>query len=218
MKLLLTSAGLANKSITNALFNLVGKKPADTTVVFIPTASNVETGDKSWFIRDLLNLQKQNFKAIEITDISAIDESIWKPSLERADVLWFEGGNSYHLMEWINKSGLSNILPKLLENKVYVGVSAGSMVTNKNLALNISQKIYEEDLDRTVELDGLNYVNFYFLPHFNSPGSTNLTESFIRETTKTIAEKIYALDDNSALKIVDNTIEVVSEGKWFEIN
>lgn len=92
MKLLLTSSGLTNNSIADALFSLTGKRPEETTLVFIPTASNIEAGDKDWFITDLLNLKKQNFKSIEITDISAVDEKIWKPSFERADVLFFEGG------------------------------------------------------------------------------------------------------------------------------
>ena len=120
MKLLLTSGGITNKSIANALFDLTGKKPEDTTIVFIPTASNVESGDKDWLINDLINLQKQNFKSIEITDISVVDEKIWEPSLERADVLFFEGGNTYHLMRWLNKSGVSKLLPDLLKDKVYV--------------------------------------------------------------------------------------------------
>lgn len=90
MKLLLTSNGITNTSIANALFELTGKKPEDTTIVFIPTASNVEPGNKDWFITDLMNLKKHNFKSIEITDISAIEEKIWRPSLERADVLYFE--------------------------------------------------------------------------------------------------------------------------------
>ena len=47
MKLLLTSAGLSNDSIANALFDLVGKKPEETTIVVIPTASNLEGGDKN---------------------------------------------------------------------------------------------------------------------------------------------------------------------------
>src|SRR3989344_7106947 len=114
MKLLLTSGGITNNSIAQALFDLVGKKPEDTTLVFIPTASNIETGDKDWLINDLINLKKQNFKSINITDISAVPESIWRPQMEEADVLFFEGGNSYHLMEWINKSGLTKILPELL--------------------------------------------------------------------------------------------------------
>ncbi|KKQ51040.1 MAG: Peptidase S51 dipeptidase E [Parcubacteria group bacterium GW2011_GWD2_38_11] len=218
MKLLLTSDGITNKSIADALFSLTGKKPEETTLVFIPTASNIETGDKDWLINDLLNLKKLNFKSIEITDISAVDEEIWKPSIENADVLFFEGGNTYHLMQWLNKSGLAKILPELLKDKVYVGVSAGSMVTNKDLALKLSQIVYGEDLDKDYDMDGLNYVDFYFLPHLNSEYFVNLREDFVKNAVKDMKEKIYVLDDNSALKIVDGKIEVISEGKWFVIN
>lgn len=218
MKLLLTSGGITNKSIADELFSLVGKRPEETTLVFIPTASNVETGDKDWLINDLLNLKKLNFKSIEITDISAVDEKIWKPSLKRADILFFEGGSTYYLMEWLNKSGLAKMLPELLKDKVYVGASAGSMVTNKNLALKISQIVYGEDLDKDYEMDGLNYVDFYFLPHFNSEYFVNLREDLVRSVAKDMREKIYVLDDESAIKIVDDKIEVISEGKWFEIN
>ena len=148
MKLLLTSGGITNKSIANALFDLVGKKPEDTSLVFIPTASNVEKGDKDWFINDLVNLKNLNLKEIDIADISAIDKKLWLPRMEDADVLFFEGGNSYHLMEWLNKSGLAQILPELLKTKVYVGLSAGSMVTGKDLALIKSQILYGEDWER----------------------------------------------------------------------
>lgn len=218
MKLLLTSGGITNKSIANALFSLVGKRLEETTLVFIPTASNVETGGKFWLIDDLLNLKKLNFKSIEITDISAVDEKIWKPSIENADMLYFEGGNTYHLMEWLNRSGLTKILPKLLKDKVYVGVSAGSMVTNKNLALKISQIVYGGNLNRDYGMAGLNYVDFYFLPHLNSPDFINLREDFIKNATKDMKEKIYVLDDDSAIKIINNKIEIISEGKWFVIN
>ena len=218
MKLLLTSSGLTNNSIAKALFELVGKKPEDTTVVFIPTASNIEQGDKDWLITDLINLKKQNFKAIEITDISAVAEKIWKPSLERADVLFFEGGNTYHLMRWLNKLGLSKLLPELLKNKVYVGVSAGSMVTNPDLALKLSQILYEEDRLETEELKGLNLVDFYFLPHLNSEWFKKMRRENIEQVGKSIKRKIYALDDNSALKIINGKIEIVSEGEWFVIN
>ena len=121
MKLLLTSGGLTNKSIEKALFDLVGKKSEDTNLVFIPTASNVEKGDKDWLINDLVNIQKQNFKQIEIADISAVSKEIWLPKLEEADVLFFEGGNTYHLMREMNRTGLSELLPELLKTKVYVG-------------------------------------------------------------------------------------------------
>lgn len=218
MKLLLTSAGISNQLIADALFGLVGKKPEETSLVFVPTASNVEMGDKTWLIDDLMNLKKQNFRSLDIADISAVEEKFWRPKLEEADVLFFEGGNTFHLMEWINKSGLVSFLPELLKTKVYVGVSAGSMVTNKDLALKISQIVYEEDLDKNEDMPGLGFVDFYFLPHLNSLYFTKMREEFIRQALKEMSEKIYVLDDQSALKIVDGEIEIVSEGEWFIVN
>jgi len=218
MKLLLTSGGITNKSIARALFDLVGKKPEDTSLVFVPTASNVEQGDKDWLINDLVNLKNQNFKSISITDISAVPENIWRPQMEEADVLFFEGGNSYHLMEWMNKSGLTETLPALLKTKVYVGLSAGSMVTGKDLALIQSQILYGEDLERKEDMAGLNFVDFYFFPHLNSPHFNLRKEEAIREAVKDIHGKVYAMDDNSALKIVDGKIEIISEGKYLIFN
>lgn len=217
MKLLLTSGGLTNKSISKALFDLVGKKPEDTSLVFIPTASNVVVEDKDWFINDLINIRKQNFKSVNIADISAVPEDIWRPQIENADVLFFEGGNTYHLMRWINKSGLVKLLPELLKTKVYVGLSAGSMVTNPDLSLRLSQIIYGEDMEEE-PMNGLGYVDFYFLPHLNSPDLPNCTEEKIREVAKTLSKKIYALDDQSALKVVNGKVEIITEGTYLEFN
>ena len=218
MKLLLTSAGITNKKIADALFELVRKKAEDTALVFIPTASNKEKGDKSWLINDLVNLQKQNFKSIDIADISVEDQTIWLPKLEEADVLFFEGGDTYHLMSWITKSGLDLLLGELLKTKVYVGSSAGSMVTGKDLALKISQMVYGEDFDEIEEMKGLNFVDFYFLPHLNSSYFDKVREKEIKEATEGMKEKVYAMDDNSALRIVDGNVEVVSTGEWFVVN
>ena len=214
MKLLLTSGGLTNESISKTLFELVGKEPKDTTLVFIPTASNIETGDKDWFINDLININKQGFKEVYITDISAVPEDIWKPQIEKSDIIFFEGGNTYHLMRWLNKSGLTKLLPELLKTKVYVGLSAGSMVTSPDLALRLSQIIYGEDMEEE-PMNGLGVVDFYFLPHLNSPYFPERMEDNIREAAKEFpGKKIYALDDQSALKVVDGKIEVASEGKY----
>lgn len=214
MKLLLTSAGLANDSIADALFELTGKRPEETRLVFVPTASNVETGDKGWLIKDLLRLKKLNFKSVEITDISAVDEKIWRPSFERADVLYFEGGNTYHLMRWLDKTGLTMKLPELLKDKVYVGVSAGSMVTNPDLVLKLSQEIYEEDMLETENMKGLGFVDFYFLPHLNSG---KVRRKNIKKAAVGMGKLIYALDDSSALKVVGGKVEVVGAGEWFVV-
>ncbi len=128
MKFLLTSSGITNKSIAAALFELAGKAAGDTSLVFIPTAANVEPGDKSWLIENLWELKQLNFRSIDIADISAVGKEVWLPKIEQADVIFFGGGSTYHLMEWINRSGLAELLPELLKTRVYVGLSAGSMV------------------------------------------------------------------------------------------
>jgi len=218
MKLLLTSAGITNTSISDALFDLVGKKPEDTSLVFIPTASNAEVGDKEWLIDDLVNLKNLNLKSIDIADISAVPEKTWKPKLEEADIIFFEGGNEYHLMEWINKSGLANFLPELLKTRVYVGSSAGSIVASKDLGQKIYKNLYDDAAARTEDMKGLCLVDFYFMPHLDSSYFQNIREDFVKEAVRGTSEKIYVLDDNSALKVVDGKVEVISEGKWFVVN
>ena len=220
MKLLLTSGGLTNKTISDALIDLVGKKSEDTNLVFIPTASNVEKGDKDWIINDLVNIQKQNFKQIEIADISAVSKEIWLPKLEEADVLFFEGGNTYHLMREMNRTGLSELLPELLKTKVYVGVSAGSMVACPDLQLQTSQVVYGEDLDETENMTALNLVDFYVTPHLNSPYFTKVRKDNegIKKALEGVSSKVYILDDDSAVKVVDGKDKIISEGEYLVFN
>lgn len=219
MKLLLTSNGLSNDSIAQALFNLVGKDPKDTILSFIPTSMNIESGDKSWFINDLQNFKKQGFKEIDIVDISALPQKIWQPRLEKADVLFFSGGNTMHLMYWIHQSGLKDILPELLKTRVYAGISAGSMVTNPDITLGTNdQKIYyEEDCNYTSE-EGLSFINFYTRPHFNSKSFPKASKEYIQKIADETGKTIYALDDQSAIKINGENIEIISEGEWKKFN
>ncbi len=217
MKLLLTSNGFSNQEIADALFELVGKKPEDTSLVFIPTASNVEMEDKDWFIDDLINIKKQNFKSVAIADISAVPENIWRPQLEAADVLFFEGGNTYHLMRWVNDSGLIKLLPEMLKTKVYVGLSAGSMITGPDLNLKLAKAIYGEEAEKD-SMAGLSLVDFYFLPHLNNSHFSARMEDNLNEAMKEVAQKTYVLDDQSALKVVDREIQHVGVGKYLEFN
>lgn len=219
MKLLLTSGGITNQAIADAMFELVGKKPQEITLAFIPTAANVDKSDKAWFINDLQNIKKQNLKYIDIVDISALPKENWLPRLESVDVLFFSGGNSSHLMNWMKKSRLSELLPKLLETKVYVGISAGSIVTNPSLALsNKDKKIYYEEEFSYRSEEGLGFVDFYFRPHYNSPDFPHAKEEHVAEIAKETNGKIYALDDQSAMKVVDGEIEIISKGEYKVFN
>ena len=164
MKLLLTSAGLVNQPIINALSDLVQKPFKELKLAFIPTAANVEPGGKEWLIDDLQNCKKLNFKQVDIVDISAVSKAIWQPRLEQADILFFGGGNTHYLMDWVEKSGLKELLADWLKTKIYLGLSAGSEIA----------------------------------PEMKTP--------------------VYALDDNSAVKVDGDQVEVVSTGRWQKFN
>ncbi|MES2087491.1 MAG: Type 1 glutamine amidotransferase-like domain-containing protein [Patescibacteria group bacterium] len=217
MKLFLTSNGISNKSIAEAFIDLVGKPASEIHLAFIPTAMNVSRGDKSWFIDDLSNLKNLGLKFIDIVDISALPQDIWLPKLEKANVLFFSGGTSAHLMYWMKKSGLKELLPELLKTKVYAGISAGSIVTAPTLLMSNKRSVYKE-LTGYDDNDALGLVPFYFYPHLHSPDSPKNTKENLTKVAEKIKEPIYALDDESALKVVDEEVEVVSEGKYLIFN
>jgi len=219
MKLLLTSNGLSNAAIEKAFFELVGKDPSDTTIAFIPTAMNVQEGEKNWFVNDLQNILKQGIKKLDIVDISALPKELWLPRLEKADVLFFSGGNSFHLMYWIEKSGLKELLKGLLETRVWAGISAGSMVTNPTLYFSSNdKKVYYEKLFGYENEKALGYVDFFTRPHLNSSHFPHASESNIEKMAKETKLPVYALDDDSAVKVVDREVEVISEGDWKKFN
>jgi dipeptidase E len=218
MKLLLTSAGIANPSLVDALQKLVGKPFNETNIAFIPTASNMESGDKWWLLKDLQICTELKFKSIDIVDISALPEEIWQKRLEEADVFIFEGGNTYHLMYWLNKSGLKDLLPELLKTKVWVGISAGTIVATPSLFLSSFEAEPVKKIGETIYDDGLNLVNFLVVPHINNEYFPEMTFDYIENESKNVSQTIYALDDNSAIMVDGQNIEVISEGQWKKFN
>lgn len=217
MKLLLTSDGLSNQSIARALFDLVGKPAAETTIAFIPTAMNVGRGDKGWFINDLYNIKKQDFKFIDIVDISALPQDVWEPRIENVDVLFFSGGNTSHLMYWIKESGLMDMLPRLLKTKIYVGVSAGSIVANPTIALSSDdKKIYYEESFGYKSEEALHLVDVYTKLHFKPMDFSEARKEQFEKIAKETSLPVYALDNQSALKIIDGNIEVITEGEYLK--
>lgn len=218
MKLLLTSNGLSNNKIIKAFSELVGLPNSKIHIAFIPTASNVEEGDKGWLINDYTNLKNQNFASIDIVEISALPKEIWLPRIKAANVLFFGGGNTYYLLSWLKKSGLDKMLPELLKTRVYVGISAGSMVPTINLRMSTSQKTYSEIIYQIKDDKGLGFVNFHIRPHFNSKFFPKARFEYLQKIAKDIPEPIYAIDDDTAVMVNGGKIEVVSEGKWKRFN
>lgn len=214
MKLLLTSAGLTNQTIVKALDELVGKPLDQLKVAFIPTAANIEEGDKGWLIDDLRRLSFLKFKEIDIVDVSALPKNIWKKRLEDTDVIFVSGGNTYYLMYWFNKSGLSNVLPELLKTRVYVGVSAGTVVATPSILNAEFEKEPVLDFDQKINDKGLSLVDFMIEPHINSIYFPEFTFDFVKKESQKFSFPIYAIDDDTAIKIDGDKLEVVSQGVW----
>ena len=218
MKLLLTSGGLMNDSIISALKELTQKPFNELHLAFIPTASNMEDGDKWWLIKDLEICKKLGFKSIDIVDISALPRKIWQKRLEKAHVILNEGGNTFHLNYWMRESGLKDLLPELLKTRVYIGISAGTIVMTPSLILSGSEKEALKEIGEEIYEEGLGMVNFFVEPHLNNSYFPQLTFDYVEEQSKKISQTIYALDDNSAIKVDGENIEVVSEGEWKKFN
>lgn len=215
MKLFLTSAGLSNKTLVNSFESLVGLTGEKIKIAFIPTAANFEGGDKDWLINDYSNLKKQNY-IVDIVDISALSKEAWLPRLEEANVIFVGGGNTFHVMHWFDKSGLTEILPELLKTRVYAGISAGSCIAGPTI-FNSVQNLFDEKYDLEIK-EGLNLVNLQIIPHLNSNWFPKVNEENLEKASKDLTEPIYALDDDSAVVVNEDKIEVVSEGKWRKFN
>ncbi len=206
MKLLLTSNGISNISLQDALKRLVDGK---IKIAFIPTAANSLDENKDWLIDDLVSCK--NVGDVDIVDISALGKEVWLPRLKKANVIFVGGGDTLYLMKWIKQSGLINELPDLLRERVYVGISAGSIILSKDLAAS-SAYLYSEDVSEADE--GLGYVDFYVRPHLNSPLFPKVRDENLKQDSQRLDQDVYALDDNSGIVFLDGKIEVVSEGEW----
>ena len=142
MKLLLTSAGIKNPSIHDALVDLLGKPIAESSALCIPTAivrPPLAGPGEAWrFISGreprtpMCELGWKSLGVLELTALPSIDEEHWVPLVQETDVLLVNGGDPLYLCYWMRQSGLADLLPSLRET-VYVGLSAGSMVMTPSI-------------------------------------------------------------------------------------
>ena len=217
MKLLLTSAGFVNPTIISALGSLVQRPFEELSVAYIPTASNGEEGDKWWVIEEMDGVKKLGWSLFDIVDFSALPRSKWLRRLAAVDVLVFGGGSSYHLMESIESSGFREAFENQMKDKVYVGISAGSMIATGHVHFAWDRDFYGiETLKESG--DGLGLVDFQIMPHLNLSAFPKVTLQNIEVLAENIKEPLYAIDNDSALVVDDDKVSVVSEGQWKKFN
>ncbi|GAA0558950.1 peptidase E [Paractinoplanes ferrugineus] len=215
MKLLLTSGGVTNPSIDAALVEMLGKPIAESHALVVPTAQwghpmcgpgNVRgliAGEQRWAA--LSGLGWASLGVLELTALPTIGAERWVPWVREADVLLVDGGDATYLHHWMRESGLAELLPALPET-VWVGVSAGSMVMTPRIGADFVEWKSAPD-DRT-----LGVVDFSIFPHLDAFPSNTLAEA--ERWAGELGNPAYAIDEQTAIKVVDGSAEVISEGKW----
>lgn len=215
MKLLLTSGGVTNPSIRGALVDLLGKPIAESTALCVPTAQwghpmcgpvsvrGLVSGIPPW--GGMSTLGWKSLGVLELTALPSIGEERWLPWVREADVLLVDGGDATYLCHWMRESGLAALIPSL-RDKVWVGVSAGSMVMTPRIGAAFVNWPSAPD-DRTLGL-----VDFSIFPHLNGFPDNTLADA--EAWAAELAAPAYAIDDQTAIVVVDDTVAVVSEGVW----
>ena len=214
MRLLLTSAGIKNTSIHNALVELLGKPIAESSALCIPTASygHHSFGGAWRFITGrattpMCELGWKSLGVLELTALPSLDKERWVPLVRETDVLLVNGGDALYLCHWMRQSGLADLLPSL--ETVWVGLSAGSMVMTPRIGEDFVVWKPPTGGDST-----LGIVNFSIFPHLDHPSLPENTLADAEKWAAGIAGPAYAIDDETAIKVVDDAVEVVSEGHW----
>jgi dipeptidase E len=239
MRALLTSGGITNGSIRDALVDLLGKPIAESTALFIPTAVYPFPGGPGMAWRaisgqgpaPLAELGWKSLGILELTALPHIDEEAWVPAVRAADALLVWGGDPLFLASWMRRSGLTALLPALRSEAVYVGVSAGSIAAAATFVetyvdpprgddepVKSEDVVFatpEGDVDRLlVTGQGAGLVDFAVIPHLEHPHHLDASLANAEKWAARIPAPTYAMDDDTAIKVVDGAAEVVSEGQW----
>jgi dipeptidase E len=214
MKFLLTSSGVKNKSIQDALVDLLGKPIAESSALCIPTAVYPFSVGPSMAYRfisglgpnPLTELGWKSLGVLELTALPSIKRENWVAPVEEADALLVMGGDVMYLCRWMRESGLADLLPSLHET-VYVGVSAGSMVTAPIFGETYGDPPF-------VIAKGLGLVDFALLPHLDHENHPESSTVKVERMAAEVPVPTYGIDDETAIKVVDGVVEIVSEGHW----
>jgi dipeptidase E len=163
----------------------------------------------------LCDLGWKSLGVLELTALPTIQRESWVPTLRETDALLVWGGDVLYLRHWMQASGLADLLPTLSET-VYVGVSAGSIVlTPYNCDAEFDLEFVPEGSGMGEDAGaGLGLVDFALRVHLDREGFDDSTLAEVKKWAAGIPAPTYAIDDESAIKVMDETVEVVSEGNW----
>jgi dipeptidase E len=216
MKFLLTSSGISNQSIHDTLVDLLGKPIAECSALCIPTGMYPFPGGTRGAYQFISGTAKspmcglgwKSLGVLELTALPSVKKEYWTAEVEETDALLVWGGDVMYLCRWMRESGLADLLPSLRDT-VYVGVSAGSMLTAP-----IFGETYDDPTAPFVIEKGLGLVDFALLPHLDHENHPESSTARVERMAAEVPVPTYGIDDDTAIRVVDGAVEVVSEGQW----
>lgn len=219
MNMLLTSAGIRNATIHQTLVEMLGKPIAECNALCIPTASHghpYAAPLRAWqFISGspdttcpMIELGWKSVGVLELTALPSLGKDHWVPWVQEADVLLVNGGDTLYLTHWMRQSGLADLLPSL--RALYVGLSAGSVMMGPHVA----DRFVDWSLLPIGSVQMLGHVDFEMFPHVDNPDLPDFSMAHAEQWAEGLAGPGYAMDDETAIKVIDGQVEVVSEGHW----
>jgi dipeptidase E len=219
VKFLLCSSGISNTSIENALVELLGKPIGESGALCIPTGVQPFPGGPSHVYQfisgatrsPMCGLGWKSLGVLELTALPSIKEEYWKPAVQEADALLVWGGSPLHLCYWMRQSGLADLLPSLRPETVYVGTSGGAMVATPDFG----GTTYDDSEPLTGSDQALGLVEFSVFPHLDrEDGLPPTPPEEIEAWAAGLSVPAYVIDDQTAIKVVEGDVEVVTEGSW----
>ena len=219
VKFLLCSSGITNPSIHDALVELLGKPIAESSALCIPTGVQPFPGGPSYVYQfitgtnfgPMCGLGWKSLGVLELTALPSVKPEDWIPAVQETDALLVWGGSPLYLCYWMRQSGLADLLPSLRPETVYVGTSGGAMVATPDFG----GTTYDDSEPLTGSDKGLGLVNFSVFPHLDrEDGIPASPLAEIEAWAAGLSVPAYAIDDQTAIKVTDGTVEVVSEGHW----
>ena len=160
-KLFLTSYLAGTKNLVKEFLKDVPEKE----ITFVPTASNPE--DYKRYVDEAKQAFLKLGFTINILDISKTEKQKIENILKDTKILYVSGGNVFYLLQELKrKKILDTIKDKISNGMLYIGESAGAVITSKNIEYIqiMDNKEIATDLDN---YEAMNITDFYILPHNN---------------------------------------------------
>ena len=216
MKLLLTSGGIKNPTLNDALVGLLGKPIEESSALCIPTAIYPFSVGPTMAYRfitgtgtnPVCELGWKSLGVLELTALPSVERDVWTKTVQETDALLVFGGDTLYLAYWMRQSGLADLFPSLRE-MVYVGISAGSMVMTPRVGEDFISWKPPTGGDETLGL-----VGFSMFPHLDHEDLPENTMADAERWAAGMQVPAYAIDDQTAIKVTDGTVDVISEGHW----